>query len=671
VATALSERAKLRATHPDLLADAKLTNLGPALAAAAVAVSKPTEYAVKGETTESRGEVVGQLALTAAPHEGRLTIAGGGPTKVIVFDGSAWARTNEGPLRWRRPIGSGPTAFPVSSDGGTLLVDAFRKELLAVDATTGRLNWRHSLPGQAAGAPVVLGPRIYITTISGQVLAIDVSTGNGLAQVQLPQSASVGLAVAGEFLVQVADEGLVYLLSSANLGCLDAAYLGHEPGSVTHTAANVSKIVVVPVNRWPTATTLRPIVMGASGKFGEIGAASEVLGLLVQPFTNDGGKLTVATDHGKTTTFEPAADPAEGLKQIAVADTPADSVAGPPNIPVVGIVPGPSADAFMAIAATGTASEVKLADLTGFVARQLSLPNKDAQPAVNIASVLPLASGGALLVPAGQPAELRVLESGTATARAIPLPGSLASPPVLWRDGLAVACTSGTIAWLDPGSGALKADPLQINLLPGEQLRNCRLVAGGKDDGELIVAHSGGTVLRVGLATEPLSQLVELGSVKIEGTISGLVASENVVGVLDRRGVWHTLALPDLSPASAASLAGRSIVAGPVHIGNLRLVATDSDELVALGDSLSPTWKSTLTHGPLAGNPAADGSTILVATQSGWLARIAPDSGSETAALNLHQPLAGSPVVVGGQVLVVAADGTLLSVSLAALEGKP
>jgi outer membrane protein assembly factor BamB len=667
VAAALAERERLRTSSPGLLEEAALSELGPSLAAAAATKVQPAEYAVKGETTESRGAIVGQLVLRASPHTEGPTSQTGGPTKVFVSEGTAWARTHNGPPRWRRPIGSGPAALPVPSESGKLLVDAYRNELLSVDATSGALRWRHPLPGPAAGPPVVVGPRVFVTTKAGQVLALDATTGNGIASVQLPQTAATGPATAGEFLVQVADDALVYVLASADLKCRSAAYLGHEPASVTQPPAAASKLVVVATTRWPAATVLRPIVVNAKGELGESAPATEVTGLLSGPLVVEAGKLIVTTDQGRATTFESAADPADGLKQVAVIDVKPD-IAASTVLPLAGVVAGASADTVTVIATTGATTEIKLAGLTGLVVRDISPAAKDVPAEMSIASVLALPGSGALLVPSGQAAELRVLDPNATTTRSLPLPGPLAALPLVWNKGIAVACSSGTIAWIDPATGALKADPLQINLLPGERLANCRLVAGGKGEEELFVAHSGGAILRVGLATDPQSQLVELAAAKIEAAITGLAASDEAVGVLDRRGQWHTFTLPDLSPAPAATLAGRSIVVGPARIGSAQLVATDSDELIALNDQLQTTWKVPLAHGPLAGVPVADSTGPLLASSSGWLYRIALDSGNEVAAVNLAQPLASAPLVIGQFALVPAADGTLLKVSLAALE---
>jgi hypothetical protein len=249
------------------------------------------------------------------------------------------------------------------------------------------------------------------------------------------------------------------------------------------------------------------------------------------------------------------------------------------------------------------------------------------------------------------------------------LPGLLAGRPIAWRDGVAAACSSGAIVWLDPQSGRFKADALQLRLGPGMRLSDCRLTSGGKDGAELLVADSRGILTRIGLATEPEPHLAELASVKLPSPATGLVATETAVGLVDRRGQWQSFSLPDLVPASAPALAARAFVAGPVRIGQHQLVATDRDELVCFGGTLDQVWRVPLPHGPLAGEPVADSSGVLLATQSGWLCRLALDSGQELAHMDLGQPLAGSPLVAGEFAIVPAADGTLLKVALSALEG--
>jgi hypothetical protein len=334
--------------------------------------------------------------------------------------------------------------------------------------------------------------------------------------------------------------------------------------------------------------------------------------------------------------------------------------------PLAGVVAGRDGN-MIVIDSSGAAASLNAAELTGF-----SLQEAAARPAnlpvdLQFSAVTALPDGTTLAAPPDEPTMLWAFDPGSAAPRPLPLPGALAAPPLAWRDGIAVACSSGTIAWLDSATGAHKADPFQLSLLPGQRLTACRLAAAGSDGNELIVAERG-AIRHLGLVTDPQPQLVEFAVAKIEPAITGLAASEKFVGVLDRRGQWHTFALPDLTSAEASTIAGSAFVIGPTVLGPFQVVATDTDELVALDAQLAPAWKTPLSHGALAGEPVAVAGRALLATRTGWLYRVAVDSGKELAAVDLAQPLAGAPLVIGEYALVPAADGTLLKVPLAALE---
>jgi len=81
---------------------------------------------------------------------------------------------------------SGDTAFVATHDGG----------LSAFDTTTGEPRYRVTLPGAAAGAPVILGAHLLVPTVSGDVLRLDIRNGNvlGSRRVRAPVIAEPTIA---------------------------------------------------------------------------------------------------------------------------------------------------------------------------------------------------------------------------------------------------------------------------------------------------------------------------------------------------------------------------------------------------------------------------------------------------------------------------------------------
>jgi hypothetical protein len=246
-----------------------------------------------------------------------------------------------------------------------------------------------------------------------------------------------------------------------------------------------------------------------------------------------------------------------------------------------------------------------------------------------------------------------------------------ASQSIAWREGVVTASPSGAISYVDPKSGALKADPLQLRLRPGQRLDYCRLAAAGEKGNQLVVSDGQQSLYLVDLAGEGGQQLVELAAARLESaTMSGLAVGDQVVGLVDRRGQLVTFALPDLAPAASLDLKADAILAGPTRIGDVIVLATDCGEVVGLDRSLAQSWKVPQSHGPLAGEFVADGGAgILVACRSGWLCRLKSTSGEEIAAVDLGQPLAGTPLLAGGAAIVPTADGAVLKVALPAVKG--
>ena len=650
-ATALAERARLLANWADLASDSQLRDLGGQIAKAAAASAQPAEYTANARADEPRPAVVGQMLFTSRSQ----ATSAGGPIVPLVAAGSAWGFDSaSGNVVWRRPIGEGPAAEPVflaSAPDSVLLVDSLLDELLCVALSDGRLRWRHPLSSPAAGPPLASGQHLFLTTRSGQILALDAQTGYGRLAAQLPQAARVGAVSGpgGKLLYQLADDALVYVLSAADLKCLGVFALGHEPATVVAAPAVLGEHLVVAQSVGGQGAVLRVLELDSTGLPQDEVPQIEISGQVASPLLVVDSRLVVLTDLGRVLVYEAAAKAGEGLKQVAAADAGSASVIcyglahdgqllvageglrqfGPPAAgslreawsagdavclslpqvagsaavvvqrpngqpglrvsafspadgkaawqsdigePIVAVLPvAADSPAAVAVFASGRLAKFHLADVQGVLIQEIGAPAAKAMPPERIAAAVAIAGGSHVLVPEGQTTELLVLEADASATRPLALPGQLAGLPVAWRDGLAVPCTSGAICWLDPQTGQFQADPLQLPLAPGQRLENCRLAVAGKEQDELLVDAGSGSILRVGLASDPVPHLIEL-------------------------------------PAAEA---------------------IDSKAFAALESPLRP------------------------------------------ALLKLGLPIAGQPLVVGQEVLVPLADGTLVKVSLAALEEAP
>jgi hypothetical protein len=592
-ASALGHRAKLLASFADAASDSQLRDLDGPLATAAAAKVQPAEYTVQALSDEPRPAVVGQV-LFASP--GRSGTSAGAIVPVVAA-GSVWGlESANGKVVWRRPIGEGPAAHPalLGSDAGghVLLVDTSRDELLCVAVGDGQLRWRHPLPGPAAGPPLVVGQRIFLTTRAGQILSLDAQSGHGRLAASLPQTVRVGLVSdqGGKLLYQLADDALVYVLSAADLRCLAAFSLGHEPATVVVPPIVLGRHLVAAQNIGSQSTVLRVLSLDPSGMPRKELPAIEISGQVTSPPLVLGSRLFVFTDLGRVLAYQVSAKEGDGLKQVAAADAGSanliryglahgdklllageglrlfDSpnatslrevwksedtlclagpqIAGPVAVVVqrsqerpglrisaftldtgqaawhtdvgeriVAVLPaGPDAASAVVIFASGRLAKFDAARLQSVSIQPTEATGSDVGQSLRIVTVVSLPGGSHVLVPAGEPSELLVLDADALAPRPLVLPGQMAAIPVAWLDGLAIVCTSGLVSWLDPRSGQFLADPLLLPLAPGQRLESCRLAVARDKPDELLVDPGNGAIIRVGLATDPAAHLTQLAS---------------------------------------------------------------------------------------------------------------------------------------------------------------
>jgi outer membrane protein assembly factor BamB len=115
--------------------------------------------------------------LIAAP------VVGGGLVFALDSAGTLSAVTTDGRLAWRAalaPAGERTEAGfggGVAYSGGSVYVTTGYAEILAVDAATGAIRWRHRLEAPARAAPTVLDGRVFAVARNDVAVALDAPTG--------------------------------------------------------------------------------------------------------------------------------------------------------------------------------------------------------------------------------------------------------------------------------------------------------------------------------------------------------------------------------------------------------------------------------------------------------------------------------------------------------------
>jgi outer membrane protein assembly factor BamB len=167
-----------------------------------------------GEGSRSR------LPLTAQP------VLSGKSIFTLDTDAHLSAFSTDGQKRWSVDVRDITEKDPVISggiaaDGGFVYVTAGYDELLCVDSQKGDIKWRAKLTSPSRAAPTVIGGRVFVTTLSNSVLALNASDGKvewefaGIGQgTGLIGAASP--AATTELVVPAFSSGEIYALRSGN-----------------------------------------------------------------------------------------------------------------------------------------------------------------------------------------------------------------------------------------------------------------------------------------------------------------------------------------------------------------------------------------------------------------------------------------------------------------------
>ncbi len=197
-----SEKSQIVVPAPVPMADWPQAGGTPAHVVGNVAVSglRPAWRADIGEGGGYRAKITAQPVLAG----GRVfTMDSDG--MVAAFDvqsGSRqWRTDTQGEHNRSTNLGGG-----IAIIGGTIYATTGRAEALALDAATGKINWRKPISAPARSAPTVVDGKLYFTTLDDQLLALNAADGTRVWSYQATASsttvlASAAPAVAGGFVV--------------------------------------------------------------------------------------------------------------------------------------------------------------------------------------------------------------------------------------------------------------------------------------------------------------------------------------------------------------------------------------------------------------------------------------------------------------------------------------
>jgi outer membrane protein assembly factor BamB len=246
-------------------------------------------------------------------------------------------------------------------------------------------------------------------------------------------------------------------------------------------------------------------------------------------------------------------------------------------------------------------------------------------------------------------------------ARWIGLPSPPASSMTRFGDGLLVPLDVGQVFYLNPTSGQALAAPFQPRLQPRTKLAYQPAGVVGDSGRQFVITDGQEKIYLVELADQPAPHLAQVAEAGVGPfpMVSPIVVKDDVAFAVSQGGHLTRFQLPSLNAAGETNLSADG-VAGPFPIGDLLLVATANQQLVAVKIDGTIAWTVPLAGGDLAGAPLKSDQGVLVAYRKGIVELRDLGDGKLTRKIDLEHPLATGPVRYLNRIAFAAHDGTLL-----------
>jgi len=305
--------------YPELLRDEQLEQAVLEVSAEQQEAVQVVEASRPAETGERTTPVLSEGVLASRTGAG-VPQGVEGQVVCAVERGAAYGLdASTGRVLWRRFLGfsnspSIPATPPVavSSDPASdlLLVSPKDRELLRVEAATGRLRWRHPVGEPFTAGPVVAGSRVLLATEGGKLLLIDLESGDSPSHVKLPQPLRVAPAVdlRRGLVFQLAEQSDLFVLSLPEGTCHRVEYVGHEAGSITVPPVLAGRLLLFITNDRAKSCLFQVLAVEepADGEGLLLAPVQQVRleGHVDAPPAVSGRRVAVVTDTGAVRVFE-------------------------------------------------------------------------------------------------------------------------------------------------------------------------------------------------------------------------------------------------------------------------------------------------------------------------------------------------------------------------------
>jgi outer membrane protein assembly factor BamB len=302
-AAAFAVRSELIKQYPVLLENKALGEKVLRIADAERSLVKFVEARQPALTEPTRSGVVAELAL--ADRGGESADVTG--SIVVCADGGVYAlNAVDGSLLWRRFVGLEANVYPfVLANGDIVTADVGQKELICLNAQSGKLVWRLPLEGKLA-TPSLTGGRLLVPSDAGKLFVIEQASGELLGHVPFSQALRLPAAVSeqGDRVYVLGDHSNLYTLSGDSLACLGVHYLGHSAGSITAPPALALNKVIVAHNSGAETSRIRALALNDEGVVANEVASHRMSGLVITPLQVAARRVAAVTTLGQAVVFE-------------------------------------------------------------------------------------------------------------------------------------------------------------------------------------------------------------------------------------------------------------------------------------------------------------------------------------------------------------------------------
>jgi tetratricopeptide (TPR) repeat protein len=246
-------------------------------------------------------------------------------------------------------------------------------------------------------------------------------------------------------------------------------------------------------------------------------------------------------------------------------------------------------------------------------------------------------------------------------AKWLRLESPLTCEPTLFGRGLLAPSAIGQVFYLSTVDGSRLAGPFQPLVETDSTVAYKSAGAVGTEGKQFVITDGGKRIFLVGVKEMPQPHLeaVKEGDVGPRPITSPVVVVGDVAVAVAANSRLMKFKLPTLESAGESNLSA-SAEWGPFTAGDVALLATADQKLLAVPSGADVRWRLPMEHGRLAGPPLTVGNDVLLAYQKGILERRALADGKVLATKNVEQPLATGPVPFLQKLVLAGNDGTIL-----------